>query len=410
MSRQDKATTDRFARTLRDLVKRPDNKVCADCKRNDPRWASWNLGVFLCIRCSGIHRGMGTHISKVKSVDLDVWTPEQMESIQKWGNHLANLYWEAHLKQGHVPPEHKMESFIRSKYESRRWALDGPPPADPSVLDNDTSSAPLPQASSSQPAPAQPQHRSVSSTSQSRPTHAPTNSFSTRAPAAVPVTTRQPQAHQLLSSNYVNRPVGVVPAPAPPAAAPAAPAVQQHPKAPENDLFSLDFHAPATPANNTMPPEPKKDVKQDILSLFSAPPVSAPAASTAFGQFNNQAAYWGGAAPQQQPMQQQQQQVPVTGMMGGNGTGMWGATSGWSGAPVMPAQPNVWGSPAASIPQQQQQQPQNLFNTNAVWGAPTVQAAAAPASAAPDLFGSSFSTQPVQKKDDVFGDIWGGFK
>ena len=35
-------------------------------------------GVFLCIRCSGIHRSMGTHISKVKSVDLDVWTPEQM--------------------------------------------------------------------------------------------------------------------------------------------------------------------------------------------------------------------------------------------------------------------------------------------------------------------------------------------
>ena len=37
-------------------------------------------GVFLCIRCSGIHRGMGTHISKVKSIDLDAWTPEQMEA------------------------------------------------------------------------------------------------------------------------------------------------------------------------------------------------------------------------------------------------------------------------------------------------------------------------------------------
>lgn len=48
---------------------------------------------------------MGTHISRVKSVDLDTWTPEQMESIQKWGNGLANLYWEAHLKKGHVPPE-----------------------------------------------------------------------------------------------------------------------------------------------------------------------------------------------------------------------------------------------------------------------------------------------------------------
>jgi stromal membrane-associated protein len=66
---------------------------------------------------------MGTHISKVKSVDLDVWTPEQMQvhpsvlsftfyltcpclqSILKWGNHRANLYWEAHLKAGHIPPD-----------------------------------------------------------------------------------------------------------------------------------------------------------------------------------------------------------------------------------------------------------------------------------------------------------------
>ena len=48
---------------------------------------------------------MGTHISKVKSIDLDTWTPEQMANIQKWGNHRANLYWEAHLRPGHMPPE-----------------------------------------------------------------------------------------------------------------------------------------------------------------------------------------------------------------------------------------------------------------------------------------------------------------
>ncbi|KIJ04323.1 hypothetical protein PAXINDRAFT_94834 [Paxillus involutus ATCC 200175] len=105
MSKPDKATTERNAKILRELVRQPDNKVCADCKRNDPRWASWNLGVFLCIRCSGIHRGMGTHISRVKSIDLDMWTPEQMESIQQWGNRRANLYWEAHLKVGHVPAD-----------------------------------------------------------------------------------------------------------------------------------------------------------------------------------------------------------------------------------------------------------------------------------------------------------------
>lgn len=81
------------------------NSTLLSDKELDPRWASWNLGVFLCIRCSGIHRSMGTHISKVKSIDLDVWTAEQMDSITKWGNRLANLYWEAHLKPGHIPPE-----------------------------------------------------------------------------------------------------------------------------------------------------------------------------------------------------------------------------------------------------------------------------------------------------------------
>lgn len=44
-----------------------------------PRWASWNLGVFMCIRCAGIHRNLGVHISRVKSVNLDQWTPEQIQ-------------------------------------------------------------------------------------------------------------------------------------------------------------------------------------------------------------------------------------------------------------------------------------------------------------------------------------------
>ncbi len=41
-------------------------------------------------RCSGIHRGMGTHISRVKSVDLDAWTDEQLQSVLRWGNARAN--------------------------------------------------------------------------------------------------------------------------------------------------------------------------------------------------------------------------------------------------------------------------------------------------------------------------------
>ncbi|KAL9127484.1 MAG: hypothetical protein Q9175_007724 [Cornicularia normoerica] len=121
--------------TIKTLLKLEGNKGCADCKRNKhPRWASWNLGVFVCIRCSGIHRGMGTHISRVKSVDLDAWTDEQLQSVLRWGNSRANKYWEAKLAAGHVPSDGKIENFIRTKYESKRWVMDGPIP-DPATLD-----------------------------------------------------------------------------------------------------------------------------------------------------------------------------------------------------------------------------------------------------------------------------------
>jgi len=131
----DAAKAAQNTQTLKSLVKLESNKSCADCKKNKhPRWASWNLGIFICIRCSGIHRGMGTHISRVKSVDLDAWTDEQLQSMIRWGNTRANKYWEAKLATGHVPAEAKIENFIRTKYDSKRWAMDGPMP-DPSTLD-----------------------------------------------------------------------------------------------------------------------------------------------------------------------------------------------------------------------------------------------------------------------------------
>ncbi|EPX71327.1 GTPase activating protein [Schizosaccharomyces octosporus yFS286] len=109
---------------LKSLLREPANKVCADCKRNEqPRWASWSLGVFICIRCSGIHRSLGVHISRVKSVDLDAWTDEQTENMRRWGNQRANMYWEAKLADGHAPSDSKVLTFIRTKYELRKWVL-----------------------------------------------------------------------------------------------------------------------------------------------------------------------------------------------------------------------------------------------------------------------------------------------
>jgi len=88
---------------LAQLMLDPANQFCADCRLKDPRWASWNLGVFVCIDCSGVHRSIGTHISKVKSVNLDTWTAEQVENMAAWGNQRANAFWEQSLPPNFRP-------------------------------------------------------------------------------------------------------------------------------------------------------------------------------------------------------------------------------------------------------------------------------------------------------------------
>lgn len=64
---------------------------------------------------------MGTHISRVKSVDLDAWTDEQVELMVKWGNARCNFYWELKLPENYVPDGLKIENFIRTKYDLRKW-------------------------------------------------------------------------------------------------------------------------------------------------------------------------------------------------------------------------------------------------------------------------------------------------
>ncbi|KAF3824051.1 hypothetical protein GH733_008336 [Mirounga leonina] len=58
---------------------REEDRYYSNCKAKGPRWASWNIGVFICIKCARIHRNLGVHICRVKSFNLDQWTPEQIQ-------------------------------------------------------------------------------------------------------------------------------------------------------------------------------------------------------------------------------------------------------------------------------------------------------------------------------------------
>uniref|UniRef100_A0A0E0K2P5 ADP-ribosylation factor GTPase-activating protein AGD2-like n=1 Tax=Oryza punctata TaxID=4537 RepID=A0A0E0K2P5_ORYPU len=77
----------------------PGNDSCAECRSPDPDWASLNLGILICIECSGAHRNLGVHISKVRSLRLDVkvWEPVIMDLFRELGNDYTNSIWEAML-------------------------------------------------------------------------------------------------------------------------------------------------------------------------------------------------------------------------------------------------------------------------------------------------------------------------
>ncbi|XP_071152372.1 stromal membrane-associated protein 1-like isoform X4 [Mytilus edulis] len=133
---------EKYQATLANLLKDDDNKYCVDCDAKGPRWASWNLGIFLCMRCAGKHRNLGVHISKVKSVDLDTWTAEQVAMMMEVGNSRARAAYEAQVPDSFRRPQtdSALESFIRAKYEhkkyvAREWVV--PKPTIPKELEMD---------------------------------------------------------------------------------------------------------------------------------------------------------------------------------------------------------------------------------------------------------------------------------
>lgn len=104
----------------------PGNDRCCDCGHAEPRWASINLGITLCIRCSGVHRSLGVHHSKVRSLTLDAWEPEIAKVMMELGNQIVNWVYEARV-DGSVQRATEncergvRETWIRAKYVDRRF-------------------------------------------------------------------------------------------------------------------------------------------------------------------------------------------------------------------------------------------------------------------------------------------------
>lgn len=186
------AISDKYTRAaeIMGIASRAGNAKCADCHDANPRWASWSLNgvprcIFICIRCSGMHRSLGVHISKVRSVDLDDWNDDQIRAAREWGNERVNRIYEGRgIGRGERPrPGHfQGKDFWIKKYVDCIWKVEE---------DAVAKTTSVSQAS-------QRQHEhdthgdSISANESSRPATSPTTTSSHAAP--IPPTPAQAQA------------------------------------------------------------------------------------------------------------------------------------------------------------------------------------------------------------------------
>lgn len=106
-------------RKLLSLQKQGDNKTCFDCAAHNPQWASPKFGIFICLECAGIHRGLGVHISFVRSITMDQFKPEETLRMEKGGNESLKNYFVENGVDLTLPANLKYDNYVAVDYKEK---------------------------------------------------------------------------------------------------------------------------------------------------------------------------------------------------------------------------------------------------------------------------------------------------